>query len=46
MFVVDIAFNEAELTPYQLAASQGHIDMVKLLLQEGARVNSMNDFGE
>lgn len=30
----------------QLAASQGHFDMVKFLLQEGARVNAMNDFGE
>lgn len=34
------------LTLLHLAASHGHFDMVKFLLQEGARVNAMNDFGE
>ncbi|KAF7502385.1 hypothetical protein GJ744_005963 [Endocarpon pusillum] len=33
-------------TLLHLAASQDRIGMVKLLLQEGARVNAMNNFGE
>ena len=36
----------AYLTSSQLAVSQGHIDIVKYLLNERARVNAMNDFGE
>jgi hypothetical protein len=30
----------------QLAVSRGHLDMVEFLLQNGANVNAMDDFGE
>ncbi|KAL8917145.1 MAG: hypothetical protein Q9208_008114 [Pyrenodesmia sp. 3 TL-2023] len=47
MYVYDeLSDAAAGLDTNQIVASRGYTDVVALLLQEGAKVNAMNDFGE